>query len=273
MRPLLLSTLGLSLLSGIAAAEPTTVNYSMSIAGLPIGSAVMVLNPNGSSTSLTISGRAGGPLEIGRMSLSATVAPGQVSAQSQSGSGSDATSARLTSRGNGPSSAFAYSGQTSRGPGKIDMTVAGGRVTALDASIPDNPQAVRVPVTDAHKSGVVDPLQALARVVKPGGMFEPDGVCGKSLGVFSGQARVNLTGTAAQPAQVSGLPDAWTAVGCSVTFQPVSGYRIDKNRNAGQSRTARLVFARSPDGKKTVLWSMAVAGTFGSFALNASSIK
>jgi hypothetical protein len=275
MKHLVLLCLPLGILAGTASvrADPTTVSYAMSFAGLPIGSATMVLTPRGSSTAVAIAGKVGGPFELGRMNASAIVDQGQVTAQSQSGSGKDASSANLSSRGNPGNSAFSYTGQTNRGPGRIAMTLAGGRATSVEAQIPDNPTAVRVPVTDAHKSGVVDPLSLLGQIIQPGGTMKPDNLCGKNHGVFTGQTRFNLRGADAEPLKAPGLPDGWTGLSCKVTFAPVSGHRIDKGRDGSQSRTAQLVFARSPDGARTVLWSLTVPGTFGSFALTASGIK
>jgi hypothetical protein len=257
----------------LAFAQATTVTYSMAVAGFPIGSAVMVMTPNGSSTSVSLTGKAGGPLDIGRMNASAVIGKDQVTAQSQSGSGKSASSANLSSRGAPGSSAFSYTGQNNRGPGKIAMILTGGRATALDVSLPDNPTAVRVPVTDAHKTGVIDPLSLLALIIKPGGTMNPQGVCGKSHAVFTGQARFNLAGSDVKPASGSGLPEGWSAVSCRVILTPVAGHRIDKNRSAGQPQTANLVFAESADRAKTLLWSLSVPGTFGSFSLTASAVK
>jgi hypothetical protein len=255
----------------VAAAQGATVDYTMSIAGLPIGSATLSMTPSGGSTAVAVSGHAGGPLKIGRVSATATIGQGRVTAQSNSGSGKDASSSSLASQGNGGSSSFSFSGVNGRGPGKLAMTVAGGRVTALDAQIPDNPEAKRTPVTDAHKTGVLDPLMALAQVIRPGGTFRPEGVCGKSLQVFTGVARISLVGSAPEEAKgLRGLPEGYRAVACRVTFTPVAGHRIDKGQNA-QARTASVVFAAN--GDKAVPWSVSVPGTFGSFALTAREIR
>ncbi len=260
-----------ALVPTLAAAQPTTVKYGMTIAGLPIGSATMTIAPNGSSTQVSVSGSAGGPLEIGRMQASATIAPGLVTAQSQSGSGKDATSATMSSQGSLASSAFSFSNVTGRGPGKLTMTVAGSRVAALDNQVPDNPRAVRVPVTDAHKTGVVDPLMLLTQVVKPGGTLQPQGVCGRQHQVFTGLSRVNLTGSAAEEREpVRGMPAGWRSVACRVTTTPIAGHRIDKG-NRAEARTASVVFA--VNGEKAVLWSVTVPAMFGSFALTAREIR
>jgi hypothetical protein len=255
------------------AVEPTTVNYTMSIAGLPIGSATMTIAPNGSSTAVSIAGKAGGPLGIGRMNASAVIAAGQVTAQSQSGSGKDVSNASLVSQGQPGNSSFSYTGTSSRGPGKIAMTMAASRVTALEKEIPDNPKAVRVPVTEAHKAGVVDPLSVLGMMFKPGGTMQPQNLCGKSYAVFTGQARFTMAGTPVENrATVSGMPEGYKALACRVTVTPVSGHRTDKG-NAAEPRTANLVFASSATDLRTVLWSLSVPGTFGSFALTANSLK
>jgi Protein of unknown function (DUF3108) len=262
-----------ALATAAQAVEPTTVNYTMSIAGLPIGSATMTIAPNGSSTAVSIAGKAGGPLGIGRMNASAVIAAGNVTAQSQSGSGKDASNASLVSRGQPGNSSFSYTGTSSRGPGKIAMTMAASRVTALEKEIPDNPKAVRVPVTEAHKAGVVDPLSVLGMMFKPGGTMQPENLCGKSYAVFTGQARFSMAGTPVENrAAVSGMPEGYKAVACKVTVTPVAGHRTDKG-NAAEPRTANLVFASSATDLRTVLWSLSVPGTFGSFALTANSLK
>jgi hypothetical protein len=269
----LLPALMIATLSSVAQAQEKTVNYSMAIAGLPIGSATMVLTPNGNSTAVSVRGQAGGPFEIGKISASGVVAPGQVQFQSQSGSGKDASSATIVSRGAPGSSNFSYTGQSKSGTGKIAMTLDRGKPTALNVAIPDIATAVRVPVTDAHKSGVIDPLSLIGQFIKPGGTMQPETICDKQHAVFTGQVRYNLSGSGTAPANTSGLPEGWSATGCKVTFAPVSGYRIDKNKDAGKARIATLVFAQSPDRKTSVLWSLAVPAGFGSFSLSANSVK
>jgi hypothetical protein len=276
MSPIILAAAAaftLASVSASVAAEPVTVHYTMALAGLPIGSATLVLTPNGTTTSVALAGKAGGPFEIGRINASAVVGQGQVSATSESGSGKDASSATLVSRGAPGSSHFSYKGQSNRGPGKVLMVLTSGRPTALDVAIPDNPNAVRVPVTDSHKAGVVDPLSILSLLVKPGGTMTPEGVCGRNHAVFTGQTRFNLQGEAAVATQTKGLPEGWGAVGCRVTYTPIAGHRIDKNVNAARARTANLIFARSPRGDKSVLWSLSVPGSFGSFSLLANGIR
>ncbi len=266
------------LLSSLAApaahaAEPTTIAYGMTIAGLPIGTATLTLTPNGASTGVALAGKVGGPLDLGRVNASGTVSAGQVTLQSRAGSGKDASSADLVSKGTPGNSLFSYTGVTNRGPGRIAMTLAGSRVTALDAAIPDNPKAVRVPVEEAHKAGVVDPLSLLGQLIEPGGTMRPDAVCGRKLGVFTGQTRFDLTGTVIdERAAASGLPPGYRPIACRVTFTPISGHRIDKGGNA-KPRTATLLFARSETDGRTLLWSLSVPALIGSFTLTAMGLK
>jgi hypothetical protein len=257
----------------LAPASAASVDYTIALAGIPIGSAAFSAKPNGSGAAVAVSGRVGGALELGRFDASATVSPGSVTAESSSGSGKDATSASLSSRGSGGSRSFSYQGKTSRGPGQLSMTVASGTVTALQASIPDNPNAVRVPVTDAHKSGVIDPLAVVAAFVRPNGALDAEALCGKQHRVFTGQVRFDLAGSAARPvAAPSGAPAGWAARTCKVAYTPVSGHRIDKGQRA-QARTATLVFVEAPDRSAAALWSLSVPSGFGSFSLTANGVK
>jgi len=252
------------------AGEPVTISYTMAMAGLPIGSAMLAMTPDGKTTSVAVSGRAGGPIDLGRLAATAVVSPGQVTATSRSGSGKDASSATLASRGAPGESSFTYEGVTGRGPGRIAMTVAGSRVTTLDAAVPDNPAAVRVPVAEAHKTGVVDPLSLVGLLIQPGGTMRPENLCGRAYGVFTGQTRFNMAGTPIEDRAAAGVPPGWRALACRVTVTPVSGHRIDKGRTA-RARTADLVFARN--GTKTVLWSLSVPAIFGAFTLVAEDVR
>jgi hypothetical protein len=262
-----------ALIAANASAMAASVDYTISMAGIPVGSASFSVRPAGGSATVAVSGRVGGALELGRFDARATVSPGNVTAESNSGSGKDAASASLASRGSGASRSFSYQGKTSRGPGQLSMTVAGGQVTALTANIPDNPNAVRVPVTDAHKSGVVDPLAVVAALVKPSGALDAEAICGRQHRVFTGQVRFDLAGSAARPASTpSGAPAGWAARTCKVAYTPVSGHRIDKGQRA-QARTATLVFVEAPDRSAAALWSLSVPSGFGSFSLTASGVR
>ncbi len=256
-----------------ALADPLTVNYSMSVAGLPIGSATLVMTPAGTSTAVALTGRAGGPLEVGRIAATARVAAGQVEASSQSGSGKSATTASLVSKGAPGNTSFTYTGQTTRGPASLAMILAGGRVTKEQVSIPDNPKAVRVAVTDSHKSGVIDPLSLLALMIKPGGTMVPESICGRTHAVFTGQTRFNLSGGTAEPVTAKGLPEGWSAVACKVTHTPLAGHRIDKGSDAGKARAGTVIFARDPSSGRAVLWSISTPAWVGSFTLAATSVK
>jgi hypothetical protein len=108
---------------------------------------------------------------------------------------------------------------------------------------------------------------------KPGGTMQPENLCGKSYAVFTGQARFTMAGTSVETrSAVPGLPEGYKAMACKVTVTPVSGHRTDKG-NVAQPRTANLVFASSASDLRTVLWSLSVPGTFGSFSLTANGIK
>jgi Protein of unknown function (DUF3108) len=274
MRISSLSAAAVLSLSGFSAfAESLTVNYSMSVAGLPIGSATMILTPGDGNTAVAVTGRAGGPFEIGRIMAAARVAAGDVQATSQSGSGKSATTASLTSKGTPGNSTFNYAGQTTRGPASLAMILASGRVTKEQMSIPDNPTAVRVPVTEAHKSGIIDPLSIIALMIKPGGTLVPEALCGRTHAIFTGQTRFTLSGSPLQDTTARGLPEGWRAVTCKVTHTPVSGHRIDKGNDGAKARTGTLTFARTLNGERTILWSLSAPAFVGSFTLTANSVK
>jgi hypothetical protein len=255
------------------AAEAASTQYTISMAGLPIGSVQFEVSPNGSSAGFKASGRIGGALDLGRFDAQGTIGTSQATAETRSGSGKDIATAKLASNGAAANRTFSYEGVNSRGPGRIAMSIANGDVAWLAAELPDNPRAVRVPVTDDHKRGVVDPLMLASAVIRPSGSLLHEGLCGRRHQVFTGQVRFDLAGSAARPTDLPrGAPAGWTAMTCKVAYTPVSGHRIDKGARA-QPRTATLVFVESPDRKGGALWSLSVPTGFGSFALTATQMQ
>jgi hypothetical protein len=111
---------------------------------------------------------------------------------------------------------------------KIDdvrMVLSGGNVKDFSAEPPLIPHPDRIPVTDADRRGVVDPLSStFARVGGNGDPVSPS-ACGRRVGVFDGRVRYNLRSEFKRMEMVKAERGyQGPVVVCAVYFEPISGY-------------------------------------------------
>jgi hypothetical protein len=102
------------------------------------------------------------------------------------------------------------------------------RVVRLEPPLPPNWNEGRVPLRPEHQRGVLDPLSAVLQMAVLAATA-PDGMCGRTLPVFTGTTRVDI-GTSAAPVPVtraSSRAAAEPAPGpaCNLRFTPVAGHR------------------------------------------------
>jgi hypothetical protein len=112
---------------------------------------------------------------------------------------------------------------------EIRMTLAKGNISdfAVLPLPPPNPD--RVPVTDAHRKGVIDPMTAsLVKVAGTGDPVAPE-ACNKSVSVFDGRLRYDLKLSYKRMDKVKAEKGYdGPAVVCGVYFTPVAGYIPDR---------------------------------------------
>jgi hypothetical protein len=115
---------------------------------------------------------------------------------------------------------------------KIDdvrMAMAGGNVKDYSVEPPVPPHPDRIPVTEADRRGVVDPMTStLNRVGGNGDPVSPS-ACGHKVGVFDGRVRYDLRSEFRRIEAVKAEKGyQGPAVVCAVYFAPVSGYVPDR---------------------------------------------
>ena len=112
--------------------------------------------------------------------------------------------------------------------GKIDdvrMALAGGTVKDLFADPPLVPHPDRIPVSDADRRGVVDPMSSTINRV--GGNGDPVSplACARKVAVFDGRVRYNLRSEFKRIEMVKAERGyQGPVVVCAVYFEPISGY-------------------------------------------------
>ncbi len=146
-----------------------------------------------------------------------------------------------------------------RRPGRVEIAFEDGRAVSWDSAppIPAEFAEGRIPVTEAHLAGVMDPLSAL--VIPAAAISTPAAACSRVLPVFSGYTRFDLVLDGAVTA-------ADGSVECSVTYRPVAGHRPGSPGVARATAPGALAVSLAPlrDG----FWGpsrVAVATRFGTF--------
>jgi hypothetical protein len=115
--------------------------------------------------------------------------------------------------------------KTSRNTDEVQMTVNGGTVKDFKVDPPVDPDPERVPVTEAQRQGVMDPMTgSLVRMSGTGELKSPE-VCQRNVPIFDGRLRYNLQFVFKRMDSVKADKGyAGPAVVCSVYFTPISGF-------------------------------------------------
>jgi hypothetical protein len=205
--------LGVSLLATLAGAMPAQAQgrldarYVVTLAGLPIGKGAWVIDIAEDQFTAAASGSTSGLLQV-----------------FSNGSGTGASRGQIVGGKPVPAS-YASNVTTDRKTEEIRISIARGNVKdyAVLPPLIDSPE--RIPVTEAHRSGVHDPMTAsLIRVPGNGDLMRPE-ACQQAISVFDGRMRYDLKLAFKRMDRVRADKGYdGPAVVCSVQFTPVSGY-------------------------------------------------
>jgi hypothetical protein len=229
-------------------------HYVASLGALPIGTGVWIINVEDDHYTMTATGKAAGFLRM-------------------FGSGDGAAAVRgAIAGGHVVPSGYAISIHTRHHTDEVKMTFAGGSVREMSLVPPVTPNPRRVPITEAHKHGVIDPISA---GLLPAG---PDGVgpqaCRRSAAVFDGRMRFDLSLSFKRVEHVHAEHGGYDgpAVLCGVSFTPVAGHERDKFaiRYLHENRNMEVAFAPIAGTHFLAMYRIAVPTLLGPAILQAT---
>ncbi|HSI39091.1 MAG TPA: DUF3108 domain-containing protein [Xanthobacteraceae bacterium] len=207
--------------------------YKLSLGGLELGRASFVLEVGAATYTAAGSARVTGMMQAvssGRGSAGSrgTVEPGRLSPQS-----------------------FAMDAESDKKAEAIRLVIAADAVKEVTVEPPLNAAKDRVPVSDADKKGILDPLTA-ALVMMPGtGDMLAPAACDRVLSIFDGRQRYDLELHYVRTERVKAERGyAGPAVVCRIDYHPVSGHR--------PSRSGVKYMMQNKD---IYIWLAPVAGT------------
>jgi len=208
-------------------------SYTASLAGIPIGKGSWAIDINDTHYTAAASGITTGLMRA-----------------FTGGQGTSATRGTL-SAGQPTSSIYAATISTSKKTDEIRITIANGNIKDFTVDPPQDTDPERVPITEAHQHGVLDPMTAtLLRIPGSGDPLSPE-ACNQTLSIFDGRLRYDLQLAFKRMDKVKADKGyAGPVVVCAVYFSPVGGYI--------PSRTAIKYIAKLRDIE---VWMAPIAGT------------
>jgi hypothetical protein len=211
-------------------------------------------------------------IEIGKAALTVDITDDGYAA---AGSAKVTGLARLVSKGegsvaargnfvNGKVSPLTYSStsETDKKAEEIRITLANNVVKEFAVSPPTTPHEDRVPVTEQHRQGVVDPMSAAVISVPGSGDLLAHDSCNRTISIFDGRQRYDLVFSYERTEaakNVTGYNGPMLV--CRVDYRPIAGHRA-----------SRLQVKFMEDNKNIFVWLAPVAGTRVLFPIRVSIV-
>ena len=233
-----------------------TANYTISVARIPVGKIAWSLDVGDGKYATHGSGEASGIASIAVSGKGSVAAQGAVK--------------------DGRLDATEFTADITRGDEKSDMRMSLDHGAVVDIKAEAlSPGDDRVPVTDAHRQGIVDPLTAW--LIPAAGS---DGVsreaCDRTLPIFDGQRRFDLKLAFKRMDTVkTDKGYQGPVVVCALSFQPVAGHRASSTlvKYLSQGRDIELWLAPVTGARVLAPVRMSVANLLGNLVVQAHEFQ
>jgi hypothetical protein len=182
-------------------------HYSATLAGIPIGKGSWAIDVSDTQYTASVNGATSGLL------------------RAFTGGEGNATAHSTLNGGRVLSSTYVATISSRKKTDSIQITINNGDVKELKVDPPQDADPERVPITEAHQHGVLDPMTAsIVRVPGNGDVLSPE-ACHRTLAVFDGRLRYDLQFTFKRMDKVKAAKGyAGPVVVCAAYFSPVAGY-------------------------------------------------
>ncbi|HEY6022950.1 MAG TPA: DUF3108 domain-containing protein [Pseudolabrys sp.] len=207
--------------------------YSATIAGIPIGSGNWAIDIADTQYTATANGSTSGLL------------------RAFTGGQGNSTVRGTLNGGRTLSAVYAATISSRKKSDVIRITISNGNVKDFKVDPPQDDDPERVPLTEAHQHGVVDPMTgSMVRMPGNGELLSPE-ACQRTLAIFDGRLRYDMQFAFKRMDKVKATKGyAGPVVVCSAYFTPVAGFI--------PSRAAIRYLAKERDME---VWLAPIAGT------------
>jgi hypothetical protein len=229
--------------------------YVATVGGLPVGKGTWLLEIADDRYSGAVTG-----VTLGLLSVFAT------------GEGSGAVRGAVANGKFMPGN-YAVTISNSKRSEDVRFAFSGNTVKDVVIEPPPNPDPMRIPITDAHRKGVVDPMtSALVRVPGTGEVVGP-GACSRTTSVFDGRLRYDLTTTFKRMETVTTEKGYRGPVAvCGIIFKPIAGYVPERAaiKYIAQQRDMEIALAPISGTRVLVPYRIRIPTPIGPAALEAT---
>jgi hypothetical protein len=228
-----LAALALLACAGMAQAQGRLdARYSATLSGIPLGKGAWVIEITEDQYAATASGMTSGLLRI-----------------FSSGQGTSASRGLITKNQFAPQS-YAAALTVEKKTDEVRMALSGGNVVDVAITPPPEPNPERVPVTEAHRKGVSDPMtSSLVRIPGNGELLAPQS-CQRATQIFDGRMRYDFSFAYKRIEQVKTKGYEGPVLVCAIYFSPVAGYFPER-------KTIKYLIAQ----RDMEVWLAPIAGT------------
>lgn len=195
----------------VAAETKLEARYTAALAGIPLGTGTWVIDFSADQYTAVATGHTTGLIKLISDGGGTTGAKGAIQG------------------GNAVSSGYASHTTSDKKDDDVRMGLQAGIVKDVVAIPPLDPAPDRVPVTEAHRKGVTDPMSAmLMPVAGKGELLVPD-ACKRRLAIFDGRQRADIELVYKRMDQVRADKGyAGPVVVCTALYRPVAGHRPER---------------------------------------------
>ena len=253
-----LATLALAAAAGAARAETKLeARYSVSLLGIPLGTGSWVVDVTDDTYTMSANGHVTGLLKA-----------------FSSGEGAAAVQGSIQNGRVSPN-AYVIHIKTRNKVDEVRMAFAGGAVKQLSVEPPVEPAADRVPLTEAHKRGVVDPISmGLIPGMGPNGL-SPE-ACDRKVQAFDGRIRFDLALTYKRTETVKSEKGyEGPALVCGTRFIPLAGHETGRQgiKSLKESRDIEIWYAPVAGTRFIAMYRINVPTGLGTAVLRATRFE
>ena len=202
-----------AMLAGAALSDPVRAQgrldarYEAYLAGIPVGKGTWAIEIADDQYSATATGGTSGLMKA-----------------FSGGHGSGATQGRVVNGQLAPSNYLATLASDTKQAETIRILLAGGNIKESTIEPEPEPNPDRLPVTEAHRKGVIDPMTgSLIHVAGTADPIGPD-ACGSTASIFDGRMRYDLKLAFKRLESVKAKGYQGPVAVCALYFAPISGY-------------------------------------------------
>lgn len=237
-------------------AETVQTRYSISLIGLPFGTA-SVTGSIGPTYRIELNAKLTGFASILSASKGAAVSTGAF----EGGRIKPAT--------------YATTSANSDMSRTVRMTMVNGGVDNTEITPPWDPFPDRVPVTEGDRHNIVDPMSALLMPLPANGDPTGPAACDRTIPVFDGAARFDITMSYIGSRQVKTKGYAGPVAVCSARYRPITGHRANRAGTKFMADNKQIEAWLAPVGQSHLLvpYRISVMTMIGTVVIEASNFE